>query len=38
MLKIGDQIPDIEVEAYLGDSIGRVKLSDYRGKWLVLVV
>jgi peroxiredoxin (alkyl hydroperoxide reductase subunit C) len=37
MLKIGQEIPDLEIQAYHNDEIKRVRLSDYRGKWLVLV-
>jgi peroxiredoxin (alkyl hydroperoxide reductase subunit C) len=37
MIKIGQTIPDIELEAYYDDDIKKVKLSDYRGKWLVLI-
>ncbi|MGQ4832709.1 MAG: redoxin domain-containing protein [Candidatus Asgardarchaeia archaeon] len=37
MFSIGDIIPDFEVEVYHNDEIKRVKFSDYRGKWLVLL-
>ncbi|HDS30594.1 MAG TPA: redoxin domain-containing protein [Firmicutes bacterium] len=37
MIQIGDTIPDFEMSAYYNDEITRIKLSDYRGKWLVLV-
>ncbi|MDP3795401.1 MAG: peroxiredoxin, partial [bacterium] len=37
MLHINDQIPDLEVEAYHDDKIKRLKLSSFRGKWLVLL-
>lgn len=37
MVTIGTAIPDFELEAYHGDAIKKIKLSDYRGKWLVLV-
>ncbi len=33
---IGKQIPDFELDTLIDDQIKRVKLSDYRGKWLVL--
>lgn len=36
MLKIGQTVPDFETEAYHEDDIKNVKLSDYRGKWVVL--
>lgn len=34
--EIGKEIPDIETEAYHEDDIKKIKLSDYRGKWLIL--
>lgn len=37
MVKINEMIPDMELEAYHLDSIKKIKLSNYRGKWLVLV-
>jgi peroxiredoxin (alkyl hydroperoxide reductase subunit C) len=37
MIKIGQQIPDFQLEAYQNDEIKKIKLSDYRGKWLVLI-
>jgi peroxiredoxin (alkyl hydroperoxide reductase subunit C) len=37
MLKIGQTIPDFELEAYHGDDIKKIKLSDYRGKWVVML-
>jgi len=37
MIKIGQQIPDIEIEAYHNEGVKKIKLSDYKGKWLVLV-
>ena len=33
---IGKTVPDFEVEAYHDDKIKRIRLSDYRGKWVVL--
>ncbi len=38
MVKIGEKVEDFEVEAYLPDkdSLEKVKLSDYKGKWVVL--
>ncbi|MEK7178809.1 MAG: redoxin domain-containing protein [Patescibacteria group bacterium] len=35
-VKVGHAIPDFEREIYHEDAIKKVKLSDYRGKWLVL--
>lgn len=37
MIKINEQVPDFEVDAYHNNEIKKVKLSDYRGKWVVLV-
>ncbi len=37
MLKVGDTIPEITADAYVEDDIRKVNLSDYRGKWLVLL-
>lgn len=37
MLKINDKVPDLEAEAYQDDRIKKIKFSDYRGKWMVLV-
>lgn len=34
--EIGHEIPDAEISAYHNDEIKKIKLSDYRGKWLVL--
>lgn len=33
---IGEEIPDFQLDAYFGKKIQKIKLSDYRGKWLVL--
>lgn len=33
---VGSQIPDMELEAYQDDKIKKVKLRDYKGKWLVV--
>ena len=37
MLKIGQQIPDFELETYHDEKVKKIKLSGYRGKWLVLI-
>lgn len=37
MLKIGQIIPDIELDAYYEDKEKKIKLVDYRGKWLVII-
>lgn len=34
--EIGHEIPDMEVSAYHADEIKKIKLSNYRGKWLIL--
>lgn len=37
MISIGQTIPDVTSEAYLPDGrIARIRLADFRGKWLVL--
>tara|TARA_Y100000031_G_scaffold154839_1_gene203756 strand:+ start:551 stop:1126 length:576 start_codon:yes stop_codon:yes gene_type:complete len=36
MIQINDQIPDLELEAYHNDEIKKIKLSQYRGQWLIL--
>lgn len=37
MVKIGNKIPDLELSAYHNDDIKKIKLSDYKGKWVVLL-
>jgi NADH-dependent peroxiredoxin subunit C len=37
MIQIGQTIEDFEVQAYHDDEFKPVKLSDYRGKWLVML-
>lgn len=37
MAKIGNRITDFELKAYHHDDIKTIKLSDYKGKWLVLL-
>ncbi|MDZ4198308.1 MAG: redoxin domain-containing protein [Kiritimatiellia bacterium] len=37
MVKIGHQIPDLELDAYHGDAVKKIRLSQFRGQWLVLV-
>lgn len=37
MVQIGQTIPDFTLQAYHNDEIRTLHLSDYRGKWLVLV-
>ena len=34
---VGNQAPDFEANAYVaGEGFKQIKLSDYRGKWIVL--
>jgi peroxiredoxin (alkyl hydroperoxide reductase subunit C) len=37
MMGIGDRIPDFEVDAVVKGEIKRIKLHDYRGKWMVFI-
>lgn len=37
MLKIGQQVPELEMDVFHEDEIKKVKLSDYQGKWVVLI-
>jgi len=37
MISIGNIVPDLEFDTYQNEEIKRVKLSDYRGKWIVLM-
>ncbi len=39
VLQVGDEVPDFEADAYLPDKddFGKIRLSDYRGKWVVLL-
>ena len=36
LAEIGHVIPDTEVDAFHNEEIKKIKLSDYRGKWLIL--
>lgn len=36
MVQVGQPAPDFELEGVVGDSFEKIKLSDYRGKWVVL--
>jgi peroxiredoxin len=36
-LKINDQIPNLEADAYYNNSTVRINFSDYRGKWMVFI-
>ena len=37
MVKIGQKIPDFTLEVYHQEKIKKIKLSDYKGQWLVLI-
>jgi peroxiredoxin (alkyl hydroperoxide reductase subunit C) len=37
MIKIGQKIPDFTLEAYHQDKIKKIKLSDYKGKWVMIM-
>ena len=37
MVKINQKVQDFEVEAFHNDKIKKIKLSDYKGKWVVLI-
>ncbi|MFH1785200.1 MAG: redoxin domain-containing protein [Candidatus Micrarchaeota archaeon] len=36
-MKIGDKIQDLETDAFVGGEIKRIKFSDYKGKWLLIL-
>ena len=36
LARVGDEAPDFEATAYAGGEFNNVKLSDYRGKWILL--
>ncbi len=36
-MKIGQQIPDIELQAFQHEEIKKIKLRDYKGKWVILL-
>jgi peroxiredoxin (alkyl hydroperoxide reductase subunit C) len=37
MIRIGQRVPEIALDAYQNDQINKVKLTDYLGRWVVLV-
>ncbi len=37
MAKIGEKVPDLDMEVFHNEEIKKVKLSDFSGKWVVLV-
>ena len=36
MVKVGELVPDMELEVFQNNDTKKVRLSDYKGKWLVL--
>lgn len=37
MVQIGQQVPDFETEVFHNEEIKKIRLSDYKGKWVVLL-
>ncbi|MBI2251295.1 MAG: redoxin domain-containing protein [Armatimonadetes bacterium] len=37
MIQIGQKIPDFELDVFQDNLIKKIKLSDYKGKWIVLI-
>jgi len=37
MIEIGQKVPDFELDAFHDEKIKKIKLSDYNGKWLVMI-
>ncbi len=37
MIKIGQKVPDFELEAFQSEAVKKIKLADYLGKWLILI-
>lgn len=37
MININQIVPDFEADAYQNDDIRKIKLSEYRGKWVVMI-
>ncbi len=37
MLRVGEKVPDMELDVFHEGQIKKIKLSNYRGKWLVLL-
>jgi len=35
-VKIGEQVPDFELDAFYKNDLEKIKLSSYRGKWVIL--
>ena len=37
MIRIGEKVPDFVIEAYHNETFKKLKLTDYKGKWVALV-
>jgi NADH-dependent peroxiredoxin subunit C len=37
MININSLVPDFEVESYQNKDIKKIKLSDYKGRWVILI-
>lgn len=37
MININEIVPDFELDAYQNNEIKKIKLSDYKGKWVILI-
>lgn len=37
MININNLVPDFELDAYQNSEIKKIKLSDYKGKWVILI-
>ena len=37
MVKIGEKVIDFEADAFQDEKIKKLRLSDYKGKWVVLL-
>lgn len=37
MININNEVPDFELDAYQANEIKKIKLSDYKGKWVALI-
>ena len=37
MVKIGQEVPEFAMSAFQNDEVKDIKLSDYKGKWVVVV-
>ncbi len=37
MIRIGEAVPDFELDAFVDDDIKKINMADYEGKWLVFI-